>query len=197
MTRTTIADRSFPQHSKKEHVSGVRPLDERGREGPLPFFGGIRLAEAITIGKPVSEVYAYWRDLRNLPRFCKQLRHVEVLDDRRSRWTANGPDHSKLVWEAELIEDRSNELISWRSMENSEFENAGSVTFRSAPGGRGTEVRLSMTYNPPGGPLGSLIAKMSAKDPAFLLREQLRRLKQLLETGEIATTAGQSAVIED
>jgi uncharacterized membrane protein len=195
MSEKTI-NKPFSQKSRKEHVDGVRTLTEDGNVNAAPILGGIRIEEAMTIGKPAQDIYSYWRDFTHLPQFCKQLREVTILDANRSRWTANGPGDTALTWEAVVIQDIPNELISWRSLENSEFENAGSVRFRPAPGDRGTEVTLTMTYNPPGGPLGSLIAKLTAKDPAVLLREQLRRLKQLLETGEIATTDGQAAVLD-
>ncbi len=193
--RAGTADKPFVQESKKEHVSGVRPVED-GQEKSTPLFGGIRIQESMTIGRPAAALYAYWRDFTNLPRFCKQLRDVTIIDSLRSRWTVNGPGDKPLTWEAELIEDIPEEFISWRSVEKAEFENAGSVRFRPAPADRGTEVQLIMTYNPPGGPLGSLIAKLTAKEPAVLLREQLRRFKQLMETGEIATTDGQPAVIK-
>jgi uncharacterized membrane protein len=193
---TVDLDKPFAGKSKKEHVSGTRPLDKEGNPKSGPLFGGIRIEEAITIDRPVEQLYNYWRDFTNLPRFCKYLRAVVVLDIMRSRWTVDGPANKQLTWEAAIIDDRPNELISWRSLENSEFDNAGSVRFRPAPGNRGTEVVLTMTYNPPAGPLGSLIAKLTAKEPSFLLKEQLRRFKQLMETGEIATTDGQAAVIE-
>jgi uncharacterized membrane protein len=194
--RSGVADESVVQPPKKEHVAGVRSIDAQGRERNTPVMGGIRLEEAITIGRPISDVYSYWRDFTNFPKFCKQLREVVVLDKTRSRWTANGPNDKPLTWEAAMLEDKPNELISWRSLENAEFENAGSVSFREAPAGRGTEIRWTLTYNPPAGPIGSLIAKLTGREPAILLREQLRRLKQLLETGEIATTDGQAAVID-
>jgi uncharacterized membrane protein len=189
-------DKPFAGKSKKEHVSGTRPVDEHGDPTSGPLFGGIRIEEAITIDRPIEELYSFWRDFTNLPLFCKYLREVTVLDDMRSRWTVDGPAGKQLTWEAAIIDDRPNELISWRSLDGSEFENAGSVRFRKAPAERGSEIVLTMTYNPPAGPLGSLIAKLTAKEPAFLMKEQLRRLKQLAETGEIATTDGQAAVIE-
>ncbi len=194
--RPQTADKPLNATSKKEHVAGVALADERGEKASTPLFGGIRLQESITLLKPIEEVYSYWRDFTHFPRFCKNLSRVEVLDDRRSRWTAVGPGDKPLTWEAELIEDLPNQLISWRALPGSEFENAGSVRFKQGPTGRGTEVQLTLTYNPPGGPLGSLIAKLTAKEPAVLLREQLRRFKQLLETGEIPTTDGQPAVLD-
>lgn len=193
---TTTTDKPFPTKSKKEHVTGVRPLDKEGQPKASPLLGGIRLEEAVTIGRPLRELYAYWRNFTNLPKFCKDLQEVVFIDEMRSRWTVNGPGDKPLMWEATIIEDIPDQLISWRSLADSDLVNAGSVRFKQAPGDRGTEIVLTFSYNPPAGPLGSLIAKLTAKEPAVLLREQLRRFKQLMETGEIPTTDGQSAVIE-
>ncbi len=193
---TIDIDKPFAGKSKKQHVPGTRPLTQDG-PGSAPLFGGIRLEEAITIAYPPDQIYSYWRDFTNLPTFCKYLTNVTVLDPMRSRWTVEGPAGKPLSWDAIIIDDRPYELISWRSVDHSDFENAGSVRFRKAPGERGTEIILTFAYNPPAGPLGSLIAKLSGKEPAFLIREQLRRLKQLFEAGEIATTDGQAAVFEE
>ena len=194
-TQSTV-DVSFTPQSKKERIDGVRPLTSQGKPASTPLLGGLRIEESMTIGRPVAEVYAFWRDFTNLPEFCKHLRAVTVRDTSHSHWIANGPGDQPLVWDAVLIEDIPNELISWRTEKGSALENAGSVRFREAPGNRGTEITVTFAYNPPAGPLGSLIAKLSAKDPVYLLKEQLRRLKQLLETGEIATTDGQPAVLD-
>jgi len=190
------SDKPVLQESKKEHVPGVRPLDKEGRPKDAPLLGGIRIEESITIGKPADELYQFWRDFRNLPLFCKYLRDVTVVDEKRSQWTAWGPGDKLLSWDATLITDIPNELISWRTFEESDFVNAGSIRFQKAPADRGTEVHMSFAYNPPAGPLGSLIAKITAKDPAFLVHEQLRRFKQLMENGEISTTEGQPVLIE-
>ncbi len=191
---TVVSDTPGPQASKKESVSGVRPLSRSGEPLEAPFANGIRLEEAITIGRPLPELYSYWRDFRNLPSFCKYLEHVEFIDEKRSRWTAIGPADKPLTWEAAIIEETPNELISWRSFEGSSFQNAGSVRFKKAPADRGTEINLTFAYSPPAGPLGSLVAKLSGKDPAYILHEELRRFKQLMETGEIPTTDGQPSL---
>ena len=124
---------TYVQKSKKEKISGVKPLKEDGTvRGSTPVFGGTRLEETITIGQPVDVVYTYWRDFTHLPRFCKYLTRVEILDARHSRWTVAGPGDKPLTWDAVLIEDLSNQLISWESEDGSEFENAGSVRFSAA-----------------------------------------------------------------
>ena len=194
--KTNTTDKPVLRESKKTSVPGVRPLSADGKAKSAPMTGGILIEESITIGKPASELYAFWRDFRNLPLFCKYLRDVTVVDEKTSHWTAWGPADKPLSWDATLIQDTPDELISWRTFDSSDFVNAGSVRFEKAPGDRGTEVHMSFAYNPPGGPIGSLVAKLTAKDPAFLMREQLRRFKQLMETGEIATTEGQPVLIE-
>jgi uncharacterized membrane protein len=121
------------------------------------------------------------------------LESVEVIDDKRSRWAAKGPAGKRAEWEAEITEDRPNELIAWRSTASSTVENSGYVRFEPAPGGRGTLVRVELNYLPPGGILGATIAKLLGEEPELQLKDDLRRLKQLMEAGEIVTTEGQPA----
>lgn len=195
--RVTTTDKPSLEKSKKERVSGTRPLSDLGEPKSGPLLGGIRLQESVTIDVPAQQLYDYWRNFSNLPRFTKNLKSVQVIDDTRSRWTVDGPAGKELSWEATIIDDRPGEMISWRSIEGSDFDNAGSIWFQPATTGRGTVVKLIFSYNPPAGPLGSLVAKLSGKEPAMLLKQQLRRFKQLMETGEIATTGGQPVVKED
>jgi uncharacterized membrane protein len=145
---------------------------------------------AITIRHPVEVVYRYWRDLTNLPRFMNHLASVEVTDDRRSHWTANAPAGRTVEWDAEVVEDKPNERIAWRSLEGSQVPNSGAVWFTPAPGGRGTEVRVELGYDPPGGALGKLVAKLFGEEPQQQVTDDLRRLKQVLETGEVVRSEG-------
>jgi uncharacterized membrane protein len=121
------------------------------------------------------------------------LESVQSTDGARSHWVAKAAPGFNLEWDAELIEDKQGELLTWRSLEGAEMENSGMVRFERAVGGRGTIVRVEIRYDPPAGRLGSLFAKMLGRDPAAELREGLRRFKQVMETGEMATTDGQSA----
>ncbi len=146
---------------------------------------GIRVRRSVTILQSPEQVYGFWRDFRNLPRIMEHLESVETLDDRRSRWRARAPVGTDVEWEAEIVEDRLNEMISWRSLPGSEVDNTGSVRFESAPGGRGTEVRVELRYDPPGGKLGAAVAKLFGKAPEQEVARDLRRLKQVLETGEV------------
>lgn len=146
---------------------------------------------AITIGREPEEVYAFFRRLDNAPRFLAFIESVQALDERRSRWVARTPAGEALAWEAEILEDQPGELIAWRSVPGALVHHAGAVRFRPAPGGRGTEVRLDVEYDPPGATLGRAVARLFRSVTEYLVEEDLRRLKQILEAGEIATTRGQ------
>jgi uncharacterized membrane protein len=153
----------------------------------------IHVRKSIMIKRPAAEIYSFWRDFQNLPRVMEHLESVEVTGDKRSRWVAKGPAGKRVQWEAETTEDRADELIAWRSIEDSTVENSGSVRFDRAPGDRGTLVRIELSYRPPAGVLGATIAKLLGEEPELQLEEDLRRFKQLMETGEIITTEGQPA----
>jgi len=138
------------------------------------------------------EAYQFWRDFENLPQFMRHLESVTVLDGNRSKWTALGPLGVHISWNAEIVTDRENELIAWRSLADSEIEVDGIVKFTSAPGNRGTIISPIVVYTPPAGRLGHSLARLMGKEPGFLMRQDLRRLKALIEAGEIPTTEGQS-----
>jgi uncharacterized membrane protein len=145
----------------------------------------------LTITRPPEEVYAFWRNPENAPLFMKGIETVTALDDTRSRWLARGPDGDALEWEAEILEDRPGELIAWRSRPGALVHHAGAVRFRPAPGARGTEVRLDVEFEPPGAPLVRALSQLFGAAFEYVVDEDLRRLKQLLEAGETATTRGQ------
>ena len=145
---------------------------------------------AVTIKRPVEEVYAFWRDFTNLPSFMNHLRSVEPSGDGRTHWTANAPASATVDWDAEITEDKPNQLIAWSSLEGSKVENSGSVSFAPAPGADGTEVRVELSYDPPGGALGKVVAKLFGEEPQQQISDDLRRLKQVLETGEVVRSEG-------
>lgn len=149
-----------------------------------------RVVKAITINKPVEQVYGFWQQLENLPRFMRYVDSVEQLSDGRSQWRAQGPGGVTVEWEADTIAQRENELIAWRSLPGSRVHTSGTVQFRPAPGARGTEVHVEMDFRPPAGALGRTVAWLSGREPSQQLHEDLQRLKQLLETGEIAVSEG-------
>jgi uncharacterized membrane protein len=141
--------------------------------------------QVITINCSPEVAYRFWRDFENLPRFMHHLEAVQVLDPLRSHWKAKAPAGTTVEWDAEIIEDRQNQAIAWRSLEGASVENAGVVRFTPAPGGRGTEVRVELRYNPPGGPIGAAVAKLFGEEPRQQVSDDLRAFKQMLEIGEI------------
>jgi uncharacterized membrane protein len=152
--------------------------------------GGIGLREvhvrkAITVNRPAGEVYRFWRDFRNLPRFMQHLESVEVADERRSHWKTKGPAGRSVEWDAEIVEDRPDQQISWRSLPGSQVENSGSVRFVPAAGKRGTEVHVELRYSPPGGVIGAAIAWLFGESADQQVYDDLRAFKQILETGEV------------
>lgn len=144
---------------------------------------------SITVNRPIEDVYGFWRDLENLARHSQHLKSVAV-NGRRSHWVAHAPAGKPVEWDSEIIEDVPNERIVWRSLPGSEIRNEGSITFVSASGDRGTEVRVQLRYDPPAGRPGATIAKLFGGEPDQQLRDDLRRFKQVLETGEVVLSDG-------
>jgi uncharacterized membrane protein len=147
--------------------------------------GIVRTKRTVTVNRPVAEAYELWRNFENLPRFMRHLESVTVMDERRSHWVAKAPGGKRVEWDAETTEDRPNELIAWRSLPEADVYNAGEVRFNPAPGGRGTEVRVTLEYRPPLGKLGSKVAMLWREEPGQQVADDLRHFKQVLETGEI------------
>lgn len=154
---------------------------------------GIRIQHAITIERPAQELYDFWRDFTNLPQIMDHLESVEVFAGNRSHWKVKGPAGSTVEWDAEIIEDRPGELISWRSLEGADVDNVGTVRFIPMAGDRGTVVKIDLAYDPPAGRVGAAVARLFRRGPEQEIRSDLRPFKQLMETGEITTTRGQPA----
>jgi uncharacterized membrane protein len=146
---------------------------------------GMHVREAIRLEVPRAELYEFWRKLENLPRFMTHLRSVTDLGGGRSHWVAAGPADAAVEWDAEIVNEVENELIGWRSLAGSDIATAGSVRFSTVRQGRSTQVSVHLQYAAPGGRAGRLLALVLGRDPAHMIREDLRRLKQLLEAGEI------------
>lgn len=177
-------------------VVGVTAVDvvasqRLGRSQPSQDARTAPAKGSVTINKPIEQVFGFWQQLENLPRFMRYLESVERLGNGRSRWEARGPGGVRVRWEAETISEQENELIAWRSLPGGDLESHGSVRFTPAPGARGTEVRLEMQYRPPAGALGRTVAWLLGRDPSQQITEDLRRFKQLMETGEIALSEGE------
>jgi len=151
----------------------------------------IKVEKTVTINKSAEELYRFWHDFENLPTFMKHLKSVKVHNEKRSHWIANAPLGNSVEWDADILEDRENEFISWASVEGADVDNSGFVRFTKAPGDRGTEVKVVLEYNPPGGALAATVAKLFGEEPEQQIGDELRRFKMLMEAGEIATTEGQ------
>ncbi len=160
----------------------------------------IKVEKTVTINKSADELYRFWHNFENLPTFMKHLKFVKVYNEKRSHWIANAPLGNSVEWDADILEDRENELISWASIEGADVDNSGFVRFQKAPGDvlrqatsclRGTEVKVVLEYNPPGGALTAVIAKLFGEEPEQQVGDDLRRFKMLMEAGEIATTESQ------
>ena len=179
--------RGFTGHCPAYQVMGVnsaRPDPEHG----------VTLAATITVNKPAAEVYRFWHQVENHPRFMRHLESVVSTSEKRSHWVARGPLHMPLTWDAEWVEERENTLLSWRSLPGADVDNTGTVRFRELPNGRGTEVRLRVAYAPPGGVAGVALAKLFQTLTVWQLQEELRHCKQIIEAGEMPTIANQPAV---
>lgn len=146
---------------------------------------GVIVEESVTINRPISELYRFWRNLENLPRFMTHLESVERITDTLSRWRAKGPAGTDVEWNAEIINEVPDQVIGWRSLEGSDVVSAGSVNFDEA-GASGTRVRVRLQYSPPLGKVGDAVARLMGTDAATQIREDLQRFKTLVETGQTA-----------
>lgn len=150
---------------------------------------GIHVRESIRLEKPVSEVYRFWRNLENLPRFMTHLKQVKDLGEGRSHWEARGPADATIEWTAEIINEVENKVLGWRSLPGSDVTTAGSVHFSPARGDRCTQLSVHLQYEPPAGRAGAFLLRLFGRNPSSMIREDLRHLKQLLEAGEIPRAA--------
>jgi uncharacterized membrane protein len=166
-----------------QQLGGARPRTTRGTQHE------VEVSEAITVNRSIDDVYSFWRNFQNFPRFMRHIERVDV-NGVRSHWRAIGPAGMRVEWEAELVEDVDGERISWRSIESSDVDHHGSVRFARAPGARGTEVDVHLHYNPPAGQLGRGLAWLLGSDPERQIREDLRRFKQIMEVGEVVLSDG-------
>jgi uncharacterized membrane protein len=149
---------------------------------------GVHAKASCIVNRSPEEVYSFWRNFENLPRFMKHLESVHDMGNGRSHWVAKGPAGMSVEWDATIIADVPNEVITWRSLEDSDVDNAGAVRFEAAPGGRGTIVKVNIQYNPPAGVIGATIAKLFGEEPQQQLDDDLRRFKQVMEVGEVVVS---------
>lgn len=155
--------------------------------------GEVKVSDAVTIGQDADKLYARWRDLASLPGLMTHLEQVEVLSEKRSRWTVKAPAGTHVGWEAEITADEPGQRLAWASLPGATIENSGEVLFRPAPGDRGTEVVVRLGYRPPGGATGAVVARMLGQEPGQQLRDDLMRFKREQELGYAPTARGQSS----
>lgn len=151
----------------------------------------------VTINRPRAELFAFWRDFANLPHFMDNVERIDVTNSMTSHWVVRAPAGKFVEWDAKITDENDGHFIAWSSADNADVPNSGRVDFRDATGGRGTAVTATIVYDPPGGVVGKIIAKMFQREPAIQARRDLRRFKQLMETGEIATAAWTRAQHEE
>jgi uncharacterized membrane protein len=151
--------------------------------------GDVLVGRSVTIDRPRQELYDFWRDFHNLPHFMHNIKRVVIIDRVRSHWIVEAPAGKTVEWDSTITADESGRLIAWHSEDGASIRNSGQVEFRDSPDGRGTIVTVTLAYDPPGGNLGKMIAKLFQKEPKIQARQDLRRFKQLMETGEVSTAA--------
>jgi uncharacterized membrane protein len=168
-------------------VAGTQPSPRTiAKETVTPM----ELTSTTTVTRPPEEVYAFWRQFDRFPTFMAHLDQVRETAERRSHWSASAPFGKSIEWDAETTEDVPAQRIAWRSLDGADIPNSGEVRLVPAPGGRGTEVHVTLTYEMPGGALGKAAAKYFGEEPSQQLDDDLRRFKQVLETGEVIRSDG-------
>jgi uncharacterized membrane protein len=181
-------------HCPMYAAAGITTAGERDADATRSALAGARgvhVEEVVTINAPAEQLYLFWRNFELLPRFMDHLVAVTVIDERCSHWVAKAPAGRTVQWNAEIINEIPGELIGWRTLDGSDIVSAGSVRFKPAPGGRGTEVRVRLQYDPPAGKVGATVAWLLGHEPSQTIHEDLRRFKQLIEAGERPTIDGQ------
>ena len=170
---------------------GIDTSDHRSGEAAEHSASGREIKHSVTIERSADDLYQFWRNIENAPRFMLDVDSVQRTDDRTSHWVTKGPLGSTLEWDSQLIHDAPGQLIGWETLPGSDIVQTGSVRFTPATGGRGTVVTLEIHYEPPAGVVGLTVARLLGKNPDHNAREDLRRFKQLMEAGELATVDGQ------
>jgi uncharacterized membrane protein len=178
--------------STGEADSVIRPSsrdDVTSRAATVNARKAVKVERSVTIEQPRAELFAFWRNFENLPRFMEHLVSVRVDSSTRSHWQAKAPAGRTVEWDAEIANEVPDEIIAWKSVGEPDVSNAGAVNFSDAPGGRGTVVRVTLDYEPPAGRVGAILSHFFSEEPDRQIREDLRKFKQLMETGEITTSA--------
>ena len=179
---TIVRDDAPPTTSKSQEVR------DAGTHDLIEAKGDALIGRTVTINRPPAELYAYWRDFSKLPSFMDNVERIDILSDTTSHWVVKAPAGKTVEWDAVITEEKAGELIAWTSAEGADVPNSGRIEFRDA-GERGTVVTATIAYDAPVGVIGKVIAKLFQREPAIQARRDLRRFKQLMETGEVATAA--------
>jgi uncharacterized membrane protein len=187
-----LLERGLSGHCLLYQELGLTTAKPRNPNVRIPASHGVKVEKSVTVNRPQTDVFRFWRNLENLPRFMKHVQSVRSSGEGISHWEARAPLGRTISWDAELFVERPNEVLSWRSLEGSDVATAGSVHFRPAPGGRGTEVRVVLKYDPPAGKVGATLARLFGEAPEQQIEEDLHRFKQLMEAGECPTIEGPS-----
>ncbi len=182
-------------HCQVYDAAGVDTSDGRKNKksaGQGWFDGEVQVTKSVTINKSPAELYGFWRNFENLPKFMRHLESVSVKDEngQKSHWKAKAPLGYSVEWDAEITDDRENERIAWRSVEDAEIPNSGKVEFLPTST-RGTEVKVTLSYQPPAGKFGSYAAALFGEAPSQQIEEDLRRFKRLMEAGMNLRVEGQ------
>lgn len=177
--------RAFSGYDPMMQVVGPRP-EEKALARAKGWNSAAIVTKTMTVNRPAHEVYQFWRDFRNLARFTENVENVELKGRDRARMTVKGPLGTHVSWDTVVTEDQPGRRISWESAPGADVRNAGTVTFTELGNGRGTRVKAVIAYDPPGGQIGRLVAKVARREPSVQARQELRRFKQILETGETA-----------
>jgi len=188
-----ILGRKRQSSDDEEPISDAPPHVLRGKAKEAVEDDQELVGRTVTIGRPRQEIYDAWRDFTKFPTFMENVEEVEIIGGGRSRWLIKGPAGKDVELFTTIIEDKPGERLAWESEPESEIDTAGILELTDAPGDRGTYVRLLMSYDPPGGAIGRGIAKLLQREPSLQARRDLRRFKQLMETGEVAKNASPSA----
>ena len=186
-----------PPSTSKDRTAAVEAATASFLNKPAQGDADTLVARTVTINRPRAELYAYWRDFANLPSFMDNVERVDILDSRRSHWVVKAPGGKAVEWDAVITQEEEGAVIAWTSEEGADVPNSGRIDFRDAQGDRGTIVTATILYDPPAGVVGKIVAKLFQREPAIQARRDLRRFKQLMETGEIATGARNRRLVEE
>lgn len=178
--------RAASGHCPVYQALGVSMSDTTAEQSVIAAGHGTKVEHTLTVNKPVADVYRVFRDFEFLPQFMAHLVDVDTTTDGKSHWVARGPLGTVFEWDAEIIADEPNKVISWKSLDGADVDTAGSVHFRELPGGA-TEMRVVLKYDPPAGKLGTAVASLIGQAPEQQIRADMARFKELMETGQLSS----------